>query len=313
MGRWLISSCIMLLLVFAVCVGRDRGKKDSRRSVSGAVTAHQVKSGQTVEAVVSALGEPSGRGGSGDDMMLFYPGGTLQFEKGQLVDYDEALTGAMLQRKPVVKPKPSQWLERIAIDSSDQMHKKYLIPGKITIVVFFAGWAGQGDDLRILRKEMSGVADVGLRAVDVRERNSPLVREFKLRSAPCCRVFDARGRKVGGDIFELGHAVSIRVQKARKGNRIFGSGGVNSMHRHLLIKGKVTVVYFAAYGVGGSFARHSAEVRQMAGRYDGVVVQHIPFKDCRDPKFRRYDLQRTPAVRVFNESGHMVGKTVVGI
>lgn len=73
-----------------------------------------------------------------------------------------------------------------------------LVPGKVTIVDFYADWCGP---CRAMSPTLEGLAsqdaDVYLRKVDIVNWSSEVTAQYALNSIPNVRVYDRRGRLVG--------------------------------------------------------------------------------------------------------------------
>lgn len=95
--------------------------------------------------------------------------------------------------------------------------RKHLVPGKVTIVDFYADWCGP---CRAIAPFLEGLAgndpDVYLRKVDIKDWHSPVAQQYAIRSIPRIEVYDRRGNEVplgGGD---RQSAIRTAVAKAKE-------------------------------------------------------------------------------------------------
>ncbi len=73
-----------------------------------------------------------------------------------------------------------------------------IVPGKVTIVDFYADWCGPCRRISpYLEKLATSEKEVFLRKIDIVNWNTPVVRQYNIRSVPNIRVFNRRGEMVG--------------------------------------------------------------------------------------------------------------------
>ena len=101
----------------------------------------------------------------------------------------------------------------------DQTEKKYVdirhngaeitvqelaVPGKITVVDFYADWCAPCRKIApYLVKLSEQHPDIVVRKVDIVNWNSPVAKQWKLRSIPNMRVYDRNGKQVGEPTHDL--------------------------------------------------------------------------------------------------------------
>jgi thiol-disulfide isomerase/thioredoxin len=92
---------------------------------------------------------------------------------------------------------------------------RVVVPGKITIVDFYAEWCGPCRRISPLLEQMArSDADVVLRKIDIVKWQTPVTAQYAIRSVPNIRVFDRSGRMVGQPTSSL-QEVQRLVQRAK--------------------------------------------------------------------------------------------------
>ncbi len=95
--------------------------------------------------------------------------------------------------------------------------KKLIVPGKITVVDFFAEWCGPcrmiGPQLERLNKEDN---DIVLRKVDIVRWGTPVTKQFNINGIPRILIYDRKGNLAGtaGSSIE---GVRARIKAAKIG------------------------------------------------------------------------------------------------
>jgi thiol-disulfide isomerase/thioredoxin len=169
-----------------------------------------IEVGVSEKVVIVELGKPQGRASIGARETLFYHGGVIVLENGEVVSFDQNI----MDKKPPSKNKAHfKFLEKEKKDikknnepavkvykerGSNIDLKKVLVPGKTTIVDFYADWCGPCRKIgpRLEKMAKSDPA-VFLRKIDIVNWNTPVVKQYKISSVPNIRVFDPNGRMVG--------------------------------------------------------------------------------------------------------------------
>ena len=72
-----------------------------------------------------------------------------------------------------------------------------LVPGKITVLDFYADWCGPCRKIAPHLEKLSEDPQVVVRKIDIVNWKSPVARQWQLRSIPNMRVYDKSGKPVG--------------------------------------------------------------------------------------------------------------------
>ncbi|MCG2711938.1 MAG: thioredoxin family protein [Candidatus Omnitrophica bacterium] len=178
--------------------------------------------GSSEEEILAAIGEPSGKVVSENVVILEYPLCVIKLKDNKVVDlWDNKIieSPAIIPEPDSVKPEQKIPLVKKAIPltkSSKEKTKKYkkiksidnkgrlvdldslLVPGKITIIDFYAQWCGP---CHIISPKLEELAlkykNVYLRKVDIKNWKTPVVKQFKIRSVPNVRIYDEDGNMAG--------------------------------------------------------------------------------------------------------------------
>ena len=184
--------------------------------------------GDTRDQVVTELGQPLGEMTQRGVQILTYQGGVVELEKGRvsyiqpgfekrvqerraeaafeaeqtakgLVNYHgEWIETAEAERRQKKEEEKKNAVQEIRQNGAAIDLKKVIVPGKITIVDFFADWCGPCKRMGPLLEELAhNNSDVCLRKIDIVNWQSAVVKQHNINSVPNVWVFDRQGKLVG--------------------------------------------------------------------------------------------------------------------
>jgi thiol-disulfide isomerase/thioredoxin len=176
--------------------------------------------GQPIAEVQRLLGEPNGTVTVSNQTILLYGRETLKFIDGKWVNPQpdireriEAYKKAAAKQAKANKSKPTKTVEINSLPataaktqaaaapaekSGAGLYSGLLVPGKITVVDFYADWCGPCKQMApVLDKLVSGKSDVVLKKIDIVNWDSAVAKKYDITSIPNVRVFDKQGRMVG--------------------------------------------------------------------------------------------------------------------
>lgn len=169
--------------------------------------AGEVSVGDTYESVIEILGNPESEMNAGEVRVLTYEGRRLRLIGGRVVKMDRIRDYALgvdesMSKKPVRKPyrkgQQSPKILEIRRDGALEPLQALIVPGKVTIIDFFADWCGP---CKVISPKLvdlaTGHPDVYLRKVDIVNWNTPIVKQIGIKSIPKVLVFDKSGHRVG--------------------------------------------------------------------------------------------------------------------
>jgi thioredoxin-like negative regulator of GroEL len=90
-----------------------------------------------------------------------------------------------------------------------------MLPGKVTVVDFYADWCGPCRQISPYLERMAAQdPDIVLVKVDIVDWQTPVTRQFGIRSIPNILVFDPRKAQVGNPTHDL-RQVADYVKRAK--------------------------------------------------------------------------------------------------
>jgi thioredoxin 1 len=200
--------------------------------------------GQTRESVQQVLGEPDGILNVGTRTVLLYSGESLEFIEDKWVNFQpdirekiEDSKKALAKQAKAAKSKPkkpasttpppvpvkappapvkTQPAAAPAANSGTGLYSSLTVPGKITVVDFYATWCGPCKQIApVLDNMVRGKPDVTLRKVDIGNWGSSTAKKYNITSVPNIRVFDKKGRMVGSPTSNP-QQIAQNIEQARK-------------------------------------------------------------------------------------------------
>ena len=177
----------------------------------------QIPLGSSEQDTIDIMGEPLARGVSGSIVMLKYPMFRVRLQDDQVIavksnEFKKNLVippmypvkSAIIKKsiptvkKSVKKTKKYKKIKVINKKGKSIKLESLLVPGRITIIDFYAHWCGPCVKISPkLEKLARKHKDVYLRKVNIVNWKTPVVKQFKIRSVPHVRVYDEDGNMVG--------------------------------------------------------------------------------------------------------------------
>ena len=200
-----------------------------------AASAWAIGIGSTREEAVAELGKPTATGKRGASEFLYYGGGVVEIKGGKVVSMDGSIAHYAEQTAKGLVQVDGHWVtpeQKKAIDEQKRMAaaigpkikviaeggkkvelRELAVPGKITIVDFYADWCGP---CRAMAPELERIAnedpDIYLRKVDIVNWESEVAKQYDLHSIPNVRVFNRKGKQVGDPTYDLDDVMSYTIK-----------------------------------------------------------------------------------------------------
>jgi thiol-disulfide isomerase/thioredoxin len=233
---------------------RCRSQPRWRRAASVALgiwlgqSASAIEIGASRADVIQELGKPEAEVSARGLERLYYGGREVELKFGRVTRFDPDVAEKAQQRrtrKIVEKEQPARELVtrspagiapaetrpppaavtasatasprvRIISEGGAPVHlADLLVPGKVTLVDFYADWCGP---CRAISPRLEALAnsdpDVYLRKVDIVNWRTEVARQYELRSIPSIRVYNRDGRPVGSPTHSFDTVVSL-VRQAK--------------------------------------------------------------------------------------------------
>ncbi len=198
----------------------------------------RIEKGSTRAEVIEKYGEPSGIMSDANEEILSYPGGMIVLIDGIVDQIDENFEIQLEDRRMEDQFKDAQeakglieykgdWItktEKKQIEKNRIMQqpilvfkdggklvdlRDVLVPGKITLVDFYADWCGPCKKLAPYLEHLAKKdPDVYLRKIDIVKWGTPVTLQYGIRSIPDVRVFDRNGRMVGRPTYNFNEIIS---------------------------------------------------------------------------------------------------------
>ncbi|NQU38867.1 MAG: thioredoxin family protein [Lentisphaerae bacterium] len=169
--------------------------------------------GATLAEVREKLGRPKGEMKSGRELCLLYDKLTVFSADGETVSHVEVEGAAPRGKKPAHTALAGQVgaagdnvpsVQMISNGGQRVNMKSITVPGKVTLVDFYADWCGP---CKIMGPKLEQIArtdpDVKLCKIDVVNWDTPVVAQYKIRSIPHVQVYDRNGTPVGSGAARL--------------------------------------------------------------------------------------------------------------
>ena len=120
--------------------------------------------------------------------------------------------------------------------------KASLVPGKLTLVDFYADWCGPCRSIapKLDRLASANPENLAIRKVDIINWDSDVAAQYRLRSIPHLKLFDENGQLLAEG--NAGHVMSLLTN--RLGGAGIGAGGGRSLTPVFIIGGLASLAVF---------------------------------------------------------------------
>lgn len=176
--------------------------------------------GKPLAALVKAYGKPSMTTTKGKTVSWFYSGFTVLSKDGKTVSSVKMDEGHLeldtsIPSKPAAPANVPDFL--VTANGGQTVNLDTIaVPGKITIIDFYAEWCGPCQRIGPeLVKLASADEDVILRKIDIVNWDSPVVKQLAIQSVPNVRVIGKDGKQVGETTSSL-DAIVDYIAQAKK-------------------------------------------------------------------------------------------------
>ncbi|HEY8241223.1 MAG TPA: thioredoxin family protein [Kiritimatiellia bacterium] len=192
--------------------------------------------GSTRDEVIAELGQPTAEMKRGEKHFMYYGGGEVELVGGKVYRADGQIAQYLTRKQQGMVYEGGEWITRdqkkqqdaarveqgklgpkvkvIADGGKEVELSTLLVPGKITIVDFYADWCGPCRVMAPRLEKMAKDPDVYLRKVDIVDGDSDVSRQYDVHIIPNVRVYDAKGKMVGEPSQDPGQVRSY-IEKAR--------------------------------------------------------------------------------------------------
>jgi thiol-disulfide isomerase/thioredoxin len=107
-------------------------------------------------------------------------------------------------------------LKNIRQNGARISEQQLIVPGKFTVVDFYADWCAPCRAIDPYLKELAKDPRVAVRKVDIVNWDSPVSKQWNLRSIPNMRVYDTNGRQLGKPTANLKEIVAYINQSMQR-------------------------------------------------------------------------------------------------
>ncbi|MEX0325887.1 MAG: thioredoxin family protein [Puniceicoccaceae bacterium] len=112
-----------------------------------------------------------------------------------------------LRRKEQIARSQSGWKD-IRQNGARITEQELIVPGRYTVVDFYADWCGPCKRIEPYLKDLAKDKRIAVRKVDIVNWESPVARQWNLRSIPNMRVYDPNGRMLGEPTSNLNQIIA---------------------------------------------------------------------------------------------------------